>query len=100
MQYRSQSRGRTALQTGTSLAEQNARGMDYGHFAAGSPWQSGARMALPDVQGLREKPHGESDTDHQQQELFVLVAARLAADEVFRAGVRGNRYRARRCLGA
>src|SRR6202158_5770020 len=49
--------------------------------------------------GLREKPHGESDTDHQQQEVFVVVAARLAADEILRAGVRRNHYRAGRCFG-
>src|SRR3954465_6306032 len=30
--------------------------------------------------GVEEKPYGKSDTDHQQQELFILVAARLAAD--------------------
>ena len=46
------------------------------------------------------KPYGESDTYHQQQELFILVAARLAADQIFRAGVRRNRYRAGRCIGA
>jgi hypothetical protein len=40
------------------------------------------------VEGLREKPYGKSDTDYQQQELFVVVAARLAADQVLRARVR------------
>src|SRR4051794_8644936 len=40
---------------------------------------------------LREKPNGEGNTDHQQQELLVVVDARLAADQVFRFGVRGNR---------
>src|SRR5260370_4155940 len=51
-------------------------------------------------QALREKPYDESDTDHQQQELFVVVAARLAPDQVFRAGVRPNHYRAGRCVRA
>src|ERR1019366_5406674 len=46
------------------------------------------------------KPYGESDTDHQQQELFVVVAPRLAADQILRAGVRRNHYRAGRCFGA
>src|SRR5713101_9990475 len=51
-------------------------------------------------QALREKPYGQSNTDHQQQELFVVVAARLALDQVFRAGVRGNHYRTGRCVRA
>src|SRR5580698_1475742 len=40
------------------------------------------------------EPYGEGDTDHQQQELFVLVAAWLAADKVLRAGIRRDRHRA------
>src|ERR1700680_102854 len=59
--------------------------------AVGPQWRSA---------GVREKPDGESDTNHQQQELFVVVAARLAADEILRAGVRRNHYRAGRCFGA
>jgi hypothetical protein len=33
-----------------------------------------------DIQARGEGPYGENDTDHQQQELFVMVASRLAAD--------------------
>src|SRR6186713_207594 len=51
--------------------------------------------------GIRRegRPYGEGDTDHQQQELLVLVAAWLAADEIFRARFRGNRDRAGRRIG-
>ncbi len=48
----------------------------------------------------REGPYGEGDTDHQQQELLVLVAAWLAADEILRARFRGDRHRAGRRVGA
>jgi Glutathione S-transferase len=41
----------------------------------------------------------KSDTDHQQQELLVLVAARLAAAKF--SGLDSRRsYRPRRCVGA
>src|SRR5207244_4169892 len=46
------------------------------------------------------RPYGEYDTDHQQQELLVVVAARLAAREILRPALRGGRYLPRRRLGA
>src|SRR6478609_9560332 len=50
--------------------------------------------------GVKEKPYGENHTHHQQQELFVMVAARLATDKVLRAAIRGSHHRAGRRLGA
>ena len=46
-----------------------------------------ARTVPSGRSGVRKEPYGESDTDHQQQELFVVVAARLAADQILWAGV-------------
>ena len=49
----------------------------------------GQRAGLPSpawgVEELRKMAYGEGDTDHQQQELFLLVVARLAIGEVFGA---------------
>src|SRR5438105_259015 len=85
--------GRTACQTGTSLAAKDpeAQAMGMGCEAG----QAGGRCALKALRrrsGVRERPYGEGDTDHQQQELFFMVAARLAADQVFRAGIRRDRH--------
>src|SRR4051812_29480652 len=68
-------------------------------------WREAQAVRTPAVQAgasLRRegRPHGEGDTDHQQQELFVLVAAWLAADEIFRARFRGDRHRTGRRVGA
>src|SRR5260370_37867062 len=48
------------------------------------PMGTPAGRAACQYQAGGKGPYGESDTDHQQQELLVLVAAWLAADEGFR----------------
>src|SRR5262249_21666137 len=75
-------RGR-AFQTGTSLAAQNCPpdGLKAGsgRLCAAA---SGERRAAGFAQAacsVREGPDGKDHTDHQQQELLVMVAARLAA---------------------
>src|SRR3978361_1745097 len=51
---------------------------------------SGGGTGPGGVQAPRGKANGQGDTDGQQQELFLVVAARLAADQVLRPGVRPN----------
>src|SRR5260370_19963632 len=93
MQYRSQSGFHPPLKLARGLLRRTPDAQVLGGGAAGRSdlcrWRS----------GLRKRPDGENDTDYLQQELFVLVAAWLAADEVFRAGIRGGRDRAGRCVG-
>jgi hypothetical protein len=67
------------------------------HWAAARPAVHGLRGG---VLGFEGRPNGEDHTDHLQQELLVLVAARLAAREILRARIRGGRHRPRRCVGA
>src|SRR5262245_14543913 len=68
-----------AFQTGTSLAAQN-RPPDRLKAGAREVVRGGGRRALPRrACSVREEPDGKDDTDHQQQELLVMVAARLAA---------------------
>src|SRR3954447_24914461 len=67
------------------------------HWAAARPTVHGWAEAF---WGFEGRPYGKDHTDHLQQELLVLVAARLAAREILRAGVRGDRHRPRRCVGA
>src|SRR3981189_1884328 len=75
-------RSRAALQTGTSLAAENARSMGIEHrpraFARGR--RLGPVCARRS--GVKERPYGENHTHHQQQELLVVVDARLVADKV------------------
>src|SRR5258708_35687907 len=95
MQYRSQSGIHPPLKLARGVLRRTPDAQVLGGGAAGRSdlrrWRS----------GLRKRPDGENDTDYLQQELFVMVAARLAVDEVFRAGIRGGRDRARRrgCAG-
>ena len=58
-----------------------------GGGTAGCPWLRGG------VLGVRGRPYGEDYTDHLQQELFVLVAARLVAGEILGPRIRGGRNR-------
>src|SRR6478736_7311389 len=93
-------RGWAASQTGTSLAANNARSLGLG-TGRGRSRASGALVWLcAGRSGVKEKPNGENHTHHQQQELFVMVAARLATDKVLRAAIRGSHHRAGRRLGA
>src|SRR5882672_11967299 len=94
MQYQSQNEVKSPCKLARRLLREWVR-HNNGQFAA-ALLAARAGMALAGVQALRERPYGESDTDHQQQELFVMVAARLAADQVFRAGVRRNHHRDRK----
>src|SRR3954451_10300826 len=78
-----------------------ARGLLY-VYPAHRLWdavRSAAFTWAKGVLGVRG-PYGEDHTDHLQQKLLVLVAARLAAREILRAGIRGGRHRPRRCVGA
>src|SRR5712675_869872 len=81
-------RRRTASKTGTWLAAYDTRRLGYGR-------RRRARPSVP-LRGntfRREgRPYGEYDTDHQQQELLVMVAARLAAREILRPALRGGRH--------
>src|SRR5260370_16366812 len=95
MQYRSQSGvgppAKLARRLLRTMPEAQAMGMGC------EGGQAGGRRALKALRrrsGVRKRPYGEGDTNHQQQELFVMVAARLAADQVFRAGIRRDRHRA------
>src|SRR5436853_2493575 len=76
--------GRAACQTGTSLAAKDAGSTGNRHGLAGRSAPRSGRSSM------RERPYGEGDTDHQQQELLFMVAARLALDQVLRAGIRGG----------
>src|SRR3954470_23749117 len=85
MQYRRQSGPGALARTGTSLAR--ATGSSKGQRGP----VSGDREDPDGVgsdQGVRKRSYGQGDTDHQQQELLLVVAARLAADQILRAGVR------------
>src|SRR4051794_31695311 len=92
-------RSRAALQTGTWLAAVNARSVGIGDrpraLARPAPRSGCARCSV-----VKERPNGENHTHHQQQELFVMVAARLAAGEIFRARIRGSRHRTGRRVGS
>ncbi len=81
MQYRSQSR----VKQPAKLARRLLLKARAENCKLEQPSQWALRRTAPDGRsGVRGKPYGKSDTDHQQQELLVLVAARLAADEVLR----------------
>src|SRR6266446_5113131 len=101
MQYRSQSGVKWPCKLARRLLQWMHEAQAMGTVRRDVLARSWARSAPVGAQrALREKPNGQSDTNRQQQELFVVVAARLALDQVFRAGVRRNRYRAGRCVGA
>jgi hypothetical protein len=52
------------------------------------PMPDGWANSPPDgVQAFSEGPDGEHDTDDFQQELLVMVTARLAACEIRRLGI-------------
>src|SRR6185503_1084598 len=86
--------GPAACKTGTWLAAQMPDAQALGGGAAGRPGLARRRL------GFEGRPYGEDHTDHLQQELLVLVAARLVAREVLGAGIRGGRHRSRRRVGA
>src|SRR5437868_15211895 len=86
--------GLAASKTGTWLA---AECPTHRHWAAA---RLAAHACAEAFWGFEGRPNGEDHTDHLQQELFVLVVARLAAREILRAGIRGGRHRPRRCVGA
>src|SRR4029079_10389412 len=97
MQYRSQGRGEPPrkLARGLLRMRHDARASNGG----GAPARPPARAVSEKTFG-RGKAYGENDTDHQQQELLVMVAARLAAGEILRPAIRGGRQRPRRRVGA
>ena len=82
MQYRSQSAAGAPRKLARRLLRESLK---HGQWAFGGRLASAARRTADRRSGVRGRPYGESDTDHQQQELFVVVAARLAADQVLRA---------------
>src|SRR5712671_859817 len=86
--------GPAASKTGTWLAVYLPGAQALGGGAVGRPCLGSG------VLGFEGRPYGKDHTDHLQQELLILVAARLAAGEVLRPGVRGGRHRPRRCVGS
>src|SRR5947199_7523156 len=92
MQYRSQSRANRLPNWHVACCVNTRR--------------TGIRRRQPAAHGCAEAfwgfegPYGKDHTDHLQQELLVLVAARLAVGEILRDRVRGGRHRPRRCVGA
>src|SRR6202041_2637084 len=94
MQYRSQSGVKPPCKLARRLLLKCAKHRQWA-VCGGSLWQKRVRRVRGGRSGVGEKRYGESDIYHQQQELFLLVAARLAADQVLRAGIRRNHYLAR-----
>ena len=74
-----------------------------GRFIVG---QTSATSGAGDTESMARKPASKADADHQQPQLFLLVAARLAAVQAGRAGLRdrdaaaGRRRGARRAAAA
>src|ERR1700679_987572 len=73
MQYRSQSGAEQPRKLARRLLHKIREAQARGTLRRPVWRRVGLRLARGGRSGVREGPYGESDTDHQQQELFLMV---------------------------